>query len=129
MSEVLEKVLCVIDAKKEVLRCEACRTELSYKGMLPMEIKGFTEWTKTFQDKHLCEPRPADWNTFKFLRKKNNISQVQLAEMIQRDQATISRIENGEQNPSLSTINKLTRIYNLSDEDVLALVKEYDTEE
>lgn len=55
----------------------------------------------------------------KNLRREHNLTQQQLADMLNITQTPISRWENGEREVSLTTMNRIARIFNLSYEDII----------
>lgn len=46
------------------------------------------------------------------LRKKNNITQKELAERLGTTQSAVSRMESGDYNPSLKTLNRIAEAFN-----------------
>lgn len=52
-------------------------------------------------------------------RRLQNLSQSQLADLININAGYISRIENGKQIPSISSLNKIVKILNCSYDDIL----------
>lgn len=61
---------------------------------------------------------------FKKYRIINNLTQEQLAELIEADPRTIQRIENGECEPSLKTLKKLIFVLKIPDKDVITFLKD-----
>lgn len=57
-------------------------------------------------------------------RLKKNITQEQLAELINITPRQLQRIESGESRPSLKTLKLLIEILEISDEDVVKFIKE-----
>ena len=57
-------------------------------------------------------------------RLKKNITQEQLAELINITPRQLQRIESGESRPSLRTLKLLIEILEISDEDVVKFIKE-----
>ena len=55
----------------------------------------------------------------KKLRIKKNISQVDLARMLNVDRSFVSNIENGKNNPTLSTISSLAKVLDVSSNELL----------
>jgi len=57
---------------------------------------------------------------FKKLRKTAGLSQIEMAKILQRDQATISRLEKGTQSLSLESIFVLSKFFEIKYEDLLS---------
>lgn len=57
-------------------------------------------------------------NNIQDLRKKNNITQEQLAEALEVSRQTINAIENGKYCPTLILAFKISKYFNLSVEEV-----------
>ena len=53
-------------------------------------------------------------NIYKKLRKEKKITQVELAEMLNVNQATVSKWESGETVPDYTTLLKLSKIYGVT---------------
>lgn len=53
------------------------------------------------------------------LRLKKNLSQVDLAKILDVDRAYISNIENGRMNPTLSTLEKISNALGISSSELL----------
>lgn len=66
--------------------------------------------------------------SIKFLRKKNNLTQDQLAELAGIDQKQISKIESGRVHARLSTYLRIANVFSVSIDALLdaALLKERD---
>ncbi len=54
----------------------------------------------------------------KKLRIKKDISQIELARMLSVDRSFVSNIENGKNNPTLSTISSLAKALKVSTEEL-----------
>ena len=57
-------------------------------------------------------------------RIKKNITQEELAELLNITPRQVQRIEIGESRPSLKTLKLLIKILEISDEDVVKIIKE-----
>ena len=57
-------------------------------------------------------------------RIKKNITQEELAELLNITPRQVQRIESGESRPSLKTLKLLIEILEINDEDVVKLIKE-----
>lgn len=57
-------------------------------------------------------------------RIKKNITQEELAELLNITPRQVQRIESGESRPSLKTLKLLIKILEISDEDVVKIIKE-----
>ena len=57
-------------------------------------------------------------------RIKKNITQEELAELFNITPRQVQRIESGESRPSLRTLKLLIEILEISDEDVVKIIKE-----
>lgn len=57
-------------------------------------------------------------------RIKKNITQEELAELLNITPRQVQRIESGESRPSLKTLKLLIEILEISDEDVVKIIKE-----
>ena len=57
-------------------------------------------------------------------RIKKNITQEELAELLNITPRQVQRIESGESRPSLKTFKLLIEILEISDEDVVKIIKE-----
>ncbi len=55
----------------------------------------------------------------KKLRVKKDISQIELARMLSVDRSFVSNIENGKNNPTLSTITSLAKVLDVSTNELL----------
>ena len=53
------------------------------------------------------------------LRKQNNLSQNQIAAILNIKQATYSQYENGKREPSLNLLKQLKKIFNCSYDDLI----------
>ncbi len=62
---------------------------------------------------------------FKEYRNKKRLTQEQLAELAGLDPRTIQRIENKERTPSLETLAKLVIVLEISDEDLVNYIKDF----
>ena len=62
----------------------------------------------------------------KQLREEHSYSQTQVAEYLGIDQSNLSKIERGERNFKLSSLNKLCALYNCSQDYILCRSDEYD---
>jgi len=60
---------------------------------------------------------------FKEYREKKGYTQEQLSEMIDISTRMLQRIENKENNPSVKTFRKLIVALNISDKDIVHIVK------
>ena len=58
------------------------------------------------------------------LRKKNNLSQAEVAEYLHVSRQAISQWENGKASPDIENIKKMCKLYNVSVGDLLGLDKE-----
>jgi len=58
-------------------------------------------------------------NKVKTLRKEAGLSQEQLAELIKTDVRTVVAIEGGNRNPTMKTINKISKAFKVSLSDLL----------
>lgn len=59
-------------------------------------------------------------NKLKYLRKENNLSQKQLADLVEVRRETIVFLEKGKYNPSLKLAFKISRVFKMSIEDVFS---------
>ncbi len=57
-------------------------------------------------------------------RIKKNITQEELAELLNITPRQVQRIESGESRPSLKTLKLLIEILEINDEDVVKIIKE-----
>ena len=57
-------------------------------------------------------------------RIMKNITQEELAELLNITPRQVQRIENGQSRPSLKTLKLIIKILEISDEDVVKLIKE-----
>lgn len=57
-------------------------------------------------------------------RIMRNITQEELAELLNITPRQVQRIENGQSRPSLKTLKLIIKILEISDEDVVKLIKE-----
>ncbi len=60
---------------------------------------------------------------FREYRELRKYTQLQLAELVNKDVRTIQRIENEEVTPTLETFKALVKILKISDEDILEYIK------
>lgn len=60
---------------------------------------------------------------FKKYREMRNFTQMELAELINKDVRTIQRIENEETIPTLENFKLLVKILKISDKDILNYIK------
>lgn len=56
-------------------------------------------------------------------RIKRNLTQEQLAELLEITPRQIQRIENGQSEPSLNTLKKLIKVLDISDKDIVTIMK------
>lgn len=63
-------------------------------------------------------------NRLEEIRKKQTITQEELAEMLEVSRQTISSLENGRYNPSIILAFKIARIFNLSIEEIFIYEEE-----
>ena len=59
-----------------------------------------------------------------YINIKKNITQEELAELLNITPRQVQRIESGESRPSLKTLKLLIEILEISDEDVVKIIKE-----
>ena len=57
--------------------------------------------------------------SLKNARKKNNLTQQEIAEKLGTSRVTVSRWECGTINPKLTTIKKLSKIYNCTTDELI----------
>lgn len=57
-------------------------------------------------------------------RIMRNITQEELAELLNITPRQVQRIENGQSRPSLKTLKLIIKILEISDEDIVKLIKE-----
>lgn len=57
-------------------------------------------------------------------RIMKNITQEELAELLNITPRQVQRIENGQSRPSLKTLKLIIKILEISDEDIVKLIKE-----
>ena len=62
----------------------------------------------------------------KTLREGQNLSQTQVADYLGIDQSNLSKIERGERKFKMSSLRKLCKLYNCSQEYILCRSDEYD---
>lgn len=62
---------------------------------------------------------------FKEYRIKRKITQEQLADLTNLDTRTIQRIENNERTPLIESFSKLVKALEITDEDVLKYIKNF----
>lgn len=58
-------------------------------------------------------------NNLKKIRIRKNITQIQIAKLLGVDRSFISNIENGKNNPTLSTITNLAKALGVSTDELL----------
>lgn len=63
-------------------------------------------------------------NRIKYLRDLNNLTQEELGKEINRAKSTISEYENGLKTPSMETLIKLSKIFNVSVDYILGIEEE-----
>ena len=61
---------------------------------------------------------------FRKYRIIKNITQEELAELLNITPRQVQRIENGQSRPSLKTLKLIIKILEISDEDIVKLIKE-----
>jgi transcriptional regulator with XRE-family HTH domain len=64
-----------------------------------------------------------DFSVIRTLRTKHGLSALQLAEKAGMTRATIAKIENGEGNPTLETIQALSSVFHLSASELIKLAE------
>lgn len=57
-------------------------------------------------------------------RIKNNITQEELAEKLNISPRQVQRIESKQSRPSIKTLKEIIKILNISDDDIVKLIKE-----
>lgn len=60
---------------------------------------------------------------FKEYRKKRNLTQEELAEVLQISTRQVQRIENSESIPSLKLLKKIITILNINDNDIIKYIR------
>jgi len=63
--------------------------------------------------------RGIDLNPFEFFRRRTNLTQAEVAEMLGLDQTTVSRWERGRKLPRADRLPKIAAIYRCSVDDLL----------
>jgi transcriptional regulator with XRE-family HTH domain len=58
-------------------------------------------------------------NNLKLIRAEKNITQIEIAKRLNVDRSFISNIENGKNNPTLSTITNLAKVLNVPTKELL----------
>lgn len=87
-----------------------------YASVLNLDLESFI-FAKENKNNDLCSSLRFDKEKFaknlKYLRKKNNLTQIDLSKMIQVNSKTIMSYENGKTFPSLDSFVKLCNLYKL----------------
>lgn len=65
----------------------------------------------------------------KEIRKKQNLTQEQVAELIQIEPASLSNIENGKYYPTAENLEKIIKVFNISPEYLFKIEHHQDTQD
>lgn len=97
-----------------------------YAETLNVDLSSFI-MAKEAKINNLCSSLKFDKDKFaknlKYLRKKNNLTQKDLAKLIQVNNKTIMSYENGKSFPSLSSFIKLCNLYKLKADELYFVIK------
>ena len=67
-------------------------------------------------------------NRIEFYRKKMGLTQTDLAELLEVSRQTIGSLENGRYNPSLSLAFKISKVFNITIEDIFIYEEDLNNE-
>lgn len=68
-------------------------------------------------------------NKIEWYRKKQGLTQVELAELLEVSRQTIGSLENGRYNPSILLAFKIAKIFNVTIEDIFIYKEDVDNEQ